>query len=301
VGKKKSKKKQGNEIPGKPDPTQEQETTSNKQSVPGKKEKQPNYKQLTNPQAAIDSMEVHHHSSPTRKKWTHYFWDFFMLFLAVTAGFFVENQREHYIEHKREKQYINSLINDLKADTAKLTNIVTLRVTREKRLDSLGDLMNSSNPGAYTNDMYFFQVSAARTLIFRFVPNDGTMQQLKNSGALRLIRNHEVADSIASYDVSVRNFVRQGELEETLIHDYRSAAAKIFNALIFDQMLDADNNVSRLILGNPALLPFDKNDLSIWNYKLYSMKALNKANRRDARLLLRQAVNLLSTLKKEYQ
>ena len=48
-------------------------------------------------------MEVHHHSHTPRKKWTHYFWEFLMLFLAVTLGFFVENQREHYIENLREK------------------------------------------------------------------------------------------------------------------------------------------------------------------------------------------------------
>jgi hypothetical protein len=31
--------------------------------------------------------------------------NFFMLFMAVTLGFFVENQREHYVEYIREKQY----------------------------------------------------------------------------------------------------------------------------------------------------------------------------------------------------
>ena len=48
-------------------------------------------------------MEVHTHTHTARKKWTHYFWEFLMLFLAVTLGFFVENQREHLIEHGREK------------------------------------------------------------------------------------------------------------------------------------------------------------------------------------------------------
>ena len=48
-------------------------------------------------------MEVHHHAHTARKKWTHYFWEFFMLFLAVTLGFFVENKREHYIEHQRAR------------------------------------------------------------------------------------------------------------------------------------------------------------------------------------------------------
>jgi len=40
-------------------------------------------------------MEVHHHTTTdhgrtSRKKFTHYLWEFLMLFLAVTLGFFVE-------------------------------------------------------------------------------------------------------------------------------------------------------------------------------------------------------------------
>ena len=47
-------------------------------------------------------MEVHTHTHTPRKKWTHYFWEFIMLFLAVFCGFLAENQREHYIEQQRE-------------------------------------------------------------------------------------------------------------------------------------------------------------------------------------------------------
>ena len=48
-------------------------------------------------------MEVHHHAHTARKKWTHYFWEFLMLFLAVFCGFMAEYQLEHTIEHQREK------------------------------------------------------------------------------------------------------------------------------------------------------------------------------------------------------
>ena len=51
-------------------------------------------------------MEVHAHTHTERKKWTHFLWEFLMLFLAVFAGFLAENQREHYTEHKRGLQYI---------------------------------------------------------------------------------------------------------------------------------------------------------------------------------------------------
>ncbi len=245
-------------------------------------------------------MEVHSHTHTPRKKFRHYFWEFFMLFLAVTAGFFVENQREHYIEHRREKQYVRSFLNDVRSDTSRLNTIINARAERERRLDSMSYLINGDSASKNANYIYYVAVTSARTLAFRFVPNDGTMQQLKNSGALRLIRNHSVVDLIAKYDVSVRNFMRQGELEESLIADYRSEAVKIFNALEFDAMLDSNNNVTRNPSSRPALLPFTNQDLNEFNYRLYSIKALNKANRRDARLLLKQSLELLKTLKDEY-
>ena len=43
---------------------------------------------------------------------------FIMLFLAVFCGFLAEYQLEHMIEHQREKQYANTLYEDLKTDTA---------------------------------------------------------------------------------------------------------------------------------------------------------------------------------------
>jgi len=245
-------------------------------------------------------MEVHQHSHTERKKWTHYFWEFLMLFLAVFCGFLAEYQLEHKIEKNREKQFINSLINDIKADTGRLNAILINRTAREARLDSLALLLNSFSPQNFTREIYFFAVTATRSNAIRFIPNDGTMQQLKNSGGLRLIRNHKVADSIAKYDVTIRFLLRQGELEETLINDYREAASNIFDARIFDLMLDSNNNVTRLIEETPKLLPFTQKELEHWNYRTYSMKALNKAIRRDARIFLQQAVNLLNTLEKEY-
>ena len=36
-------------------------------------------------------MEVHSHTHTERKKFTHYLWEFLMLFLAVFCGFLAEN------------------------------------------------------------------------------------------------------------------------------------------------------------------------------------------------------------------
>src|SRR4030095_7962627 len=190
-------------------------------------------------------MEVHHHSHTAdcnshrgRKKWSHYFWEFFMLFLAVTLGFFVENQREHMVEHQREKQYMRSMVEDLKSDTAALNRIIRLRTNRIKILDSLSFLLNESVNTAHLSDLYYLSRMCRRTALVRFINNDRTIQQLKSSGGLRLIRKQNVSDSIAVYDSYVKRLekVEQGEYES--IRDMIPYSYKIFDGRIYDKMLD---------------------------------------------------------------
>ena len=57
-------------------------------------------------------MEIHAHThtarsqSPAGKKWTHYFWEFLMLFLAVFCGFLAKYKLEQTIERHKEKEYM---------------------------------------------------------------------------------------------------------------------------------------------------------------------------------------------------
>jgi hypothetical protein len=251
-------------------------------------------------------MEVHHHSHTAdpglhggKKKWTHYFWEFFMLFLAVTLGFLVENQREHYVEHQREKQFIKSLVNEVEADTARLNEIIRNRDERERLFDSLSFLLDEGPPYDSTNRIYYYSIFIPRNTNIRFIPNDGTMQQLKNAGGLRLIRNRRVADSIIRYDVSIRALGQIAENEMSVIVDYRNIVHRFFNSRVLDQMMDT-NNIPSPTMNNPPLLPFSKTDLNEFNYKLFGIKALNRGTRREIRRVLQQAENLLATLKKEY-
>ena len=73
-----------------------------------------------NPNQETENMEVHKHPHHVthKKKWGEYLLEFFMLFLAVFLGFVAENIRETSVESHREKEYMESLINDIKADTA---------------------------------------------------------------------------------------------------------------------------------------------------------------------------------------
>src|SRR4029078_11585028 len=87
-------------------------------------------------------MEVHHHAHHESKKWTNYLWEFLMLFLAVFCGFLAENQREHMIENQREKKYMNSLIIDLKKNTADIKYVISYCIRKFQGMDTLTQLLN---------------------------------------------------------------------------------------------------------------------------------------------------------------
>src|SRR5215510_3689684 len=90
-------------------------------------------------------MEVHHHSHTARKKWTHYFWEFIMLFLAVFCGFLAEYQLEHVIEKQREKQFMRSMVEDLEKDIVLLNTEVKLVEQQYQELDSLTGIIYEGN------------------------------------------------------------------------------------------------------------------------------------------------------------
>jgi len=154
-------------------------------------------------------MEVHQHSHlasgethTARKKWTHYFWEFLMLFLAVFCGFMAENQREHMIEHKREKQFMVSMINDLRLDMAWLDTVNISAGQRIKNIKAaLKQFVNRQDDLMPVAAYDQLRKSAAQIMFFS---NDGTMTQLKNSGGMRLIRKREVVDKIEAYDRLMR-------------------------------------------------------------------------------------------------
>src|SRR4026208_2059111 len=102
-------------------------------------------------------MEVHHHPHTSRKKWTHYFWEFLMLFFAVFCGFLAEYQLEHKIEKNREAQFLKSLLEDLNADIENLEINYQSHKTGIVLMDSLFLLLdNPPLAKKHGDDFYYF-------------------------------------------------------------------------------------------------------------------------------------------------
>src|SRR6202451_2524763 len=90
-------------------------------------------------------MEVHHHPNVEKKNFKEYFLEFLMIFLAVTMGFFAESIREHLADSSKEKQYIKSMIADLRNDTAMLKDVIDNNIKRVPGIDTLSSLLNKAS------------------------------------------------------------------------------------------------------------------------------------------------------------
>jgi len=154
-------------------------------------------------------MEVHHHPHSSRKKWTHYFWEFLMLFFAVFCGFLAENQREHLVEHRREKQYLSSLVTDLKYDTVQFNLKISQFEDKFPFFDSLFVFFN--NPKQFNNKLPYRYWKQTELISSTYIPAEPTLQQLKYSGNFRLLSNKKVLDSILVYE----SHINGGYLSQT--------------------------------------------------------------------------------------
>ena len=217
-------------------------------------------------------MEVHAHSHTERKKWYHYFWEFLMLFLAVFCGFLAENQREHYVEHQREKQYISSYLEDLKADIHQLDSLIAARLNRKRMMDTLTNILNSVDPDLYGNAIYFY--SRRLTVSFLFFNNDRTIQQLKNGGNLRLISKQEVSNAMMDYDQQVRLIEWVKQREEGYLLEYVKRVEEIFDAKEFNKMATGTFGF-RMPENNPRLLKKDKQTMQLFINKIHFLNSAN--------------------------
>jgi hypothetical protein len=252
-------------------------------------------------------MEVHHHphtSDPDshrgRKKWTHYFFEFLMLFLAVFAGFLAENWREHIVERKREKEYIRSMIEDLKTDMSYFAGELVGRKQNRLRTDSLIDLLSQKSRTEFEQQRMYYLARYCIAGVHLPQFHDRTYDQMKSSGNLRLIHEKNIADSISDYYFNAKEI--QVNINQTMdrILSVIEFEGKVFDGMVFQQILDKDSFISKQPAGNPTLITDDKkiiNELIVRFHYLISISAYTEIYFRK---MNEQAVNLISFLQKEY-
>ena len=245
-------------------------------------------------------MEVHHHSLTERKKWTHYFFEFLMLFLAVFAGFLAENWREHIVERKREKEYIRSMIEDLKLDTAGLSADNNTRKEAVVMYDSVIALLRKKERSQFEQQrIYYLARMSLRLSPFPRL-NDRTYEQMKSSGNLRLIHEKEISDKITHYYFNIKEFLLNTDQTLLRLQSLIEIQGKVFDGTVFQQMINIKNFEINQPEGYPAFITEDKQTLNELSVRIHYVLSILLYSQNFITELEKEASQLIEVLKEEY-
>ena len=146
-------------------------------------------------------MEVHHPHHPThKKKWSEYFLEFFMLFFAVTLGFFAENYREHSIIAHRMQENYEAIIIDLQQDNQKIDSIF-IEAKNVNNLITLSHVLYKYKTGSFTENelidsIYNIKTIPSYTTLF---VNNTTFKNMQSSGLLSYITDKSLKTDLSYY------------------------------------------------------------------------------------------------------
>jgi hypothetical protein len=213
-------------------------------------------------------MEVHHHAHTERKKWTHYLWEFLMLFLAVFCGFLAENQREHMIEHKKEKKLVTEMVEDLKKDSAFLGLCLNRIIPNHlKLLDSAIILLQK--PGHERDRETYQAYLTATEWNFNYIPTDRTLSQFRSYG-YRLIRNNLVADALGELEIMYKVYFSINDYVHNMQNDIDESANVFADKTIVDRLFITEypfpNDVSIKLDEIPVSAHVNKTDPGFQNF-----------------------------------
>lgn len=233
------------------------------------------------------------------KNWKKYFLEFLMLFLAVFLGFLADNLLVNITYNSQEKDYIKSLIVDVRSDKKDIKKSIEFNQLRIKQFDSLSRLCYTYRQGDQVKDIYQYYLPVVRG--FNMVkPSNRTMSQLKSTGAMRLIKNQESINAIMDYERQKDELLYQGTLYLNNIQKLLDLGLTIFNFSKFYMLLGESSDKQNAKLEEFKLLKDDKSTI----IKLGNISFISKSTLRAYISLLKktnkEADSLIQTLRINY-
>jgi hypothetical protein len=244
-------------------------------------------------------MEIHHHPkhSGNDRNYKEYLFEFLVIFVAIVGSFFAENLREHYVERHKEKDYMKSMLQDLKTDTVSLGILIMQNKEQIKGIDSLLSIMRTKMS---RNDIkLFYYYDLKYTSNFNgFIPVVRTISQLMNTGGLELVKVKSVADGIVNYNNSVNSVLKQGELLETRFIKSLEQQTEIIDLL---SLMKSHNGLSFNKSENyPDLLTTDKKKINTYYFNITIFKGSIYGYNQRLEVLNDQAHSLIKLIQNEY-
>ncbi len=251
-------------------------------------------------------MEVHHPHHPShKKKWSEYILEFFMLFLAVTLGFFAENVRESINKNEREIETIITLKQNLVKDTIRLNYLTTEYInTYESWVDSSHYYINHLN--AKGNERIIIRSLFNATSWQTFYPPEFAYNLIQNPEAMNLLKNKNLKSELLNYASLLKTYSEYGKFIINTCQDvdtsfthlcYPKDIRIIINKLVYspNHFLNLNDMPSDLVLKT-----YDKKDflhyLEKVDYADFKLKDIDF----NYHEILNETKLLLNVINKEY-
>lgn len=195
-------------------------------------------------------MEIHHSHHPTHKKnWKEYFTEFFMLFAAVTLGFFAENLREHQIEKNREIQFLENIHYDLQQDLTEIEQVHAFNVEKQIMNDSLISFYDQKQ---FVKNIPRFYYLLKNAIIRKYFEHSTAgFTQLKNAGGLRLIEDKSIIKQIIGIENTVLTIEKLQESMEQNLLMLREELTYVMNPVTNNEM---NRNQNLMVATDPYKL-----------------------------------------------
>lgn len=259
-------------------------------------------------QPATEKMEVHHHPQLEHKPkpWKEYLLEGMMIFVAVTMGFFAESLREHINENKQANEFAISLYSDLKADTSDLHFYQDRTRIGVHNIDTLMQLLAAHDPKDIpSGKLYWFGLFGGLQGVF--APNNATLLQIKNLGALRYFSSPALRRAIAKYDQELQTYKMTEDQSQGIYTEVRKSRSLLFafkyndeaNTVVQKYYLDHKSApVDSFKKTTPPLLSTDKVLFNQYVEMVRSRFLYKQLQRFDT--LEVHATRLIGELKKDY-
>ncbi len=172
-----------------------------KQSPKGETTADPNLQDslISSSESQTPNMEVHHHPDlhHKRKHFREYVLEFFMIFLAVTMGFFAESIREHYVEVRNTRQYLQTFRQELVTNKRVFVRIDSIYGSIVPSQDSIIRIFFEKREN---QDLHLMGRLLRRVKRVLYPAIDkAAYQAMVNSGGLKNLDNLTLKDSMSTY------------------------------------------------------------------------------------------------------
>ncbi len=148
--------------------------------------------------------------------WQSYLFELIVVFLGVTAGFFLNNWKMDQQEKHLERKYLNGFHQDVTANIDELEKAVisdSLWLARAR--PNLVSIQNGTMTSDSANSMIKFMITLSKIDI-----QQGTYEDITNSGNLNIISDYQLKSRIVDYQMAIEGVEFVDEYFYGYFNDY---------------------------------------------------------------------------------